>query len=182
MRHQANLYPTHKTRALSFGSPQGSNPFYSRTELTITITTPSYVWNCYDTISWHRNIAMCKKALNVTHYIMKTCGVGKQDCALTFGLKNILLQSRVCLDILKLHHFLCCNLLKESHSNGTLYKKIKQQTKIHKRKQVKSQVWLVECEARGSRLLSYWKCVWWVLLIEETKGQRPAKKEWQTNM
>lgn len=129
-------------------------------------TIPSYVLNCYDTIIWHRNIAMCKRALskrafslrerNETHNIMKTCSVRKQDCALTFSLKNVLLQSHVCLDILKLHNFLCCHLLKESHSNGTLYKKkIKQQTKIHKRKQVKSQVWLVECEARGSRLLCH---------------------------
>lgn len=27
-----------------------------------------------------------------------------------------------------------------------------------------------------STFVSYWKCVWWVLLIEETKGQRPVKK------
>lgn len=95
---------------------------------------------------------MCKKALskkafslwgrNVTCN-MKTCSVGK-----------IVLQSQVCLSILKPPNFLCCNLLKESHSDGTLYS-LKQQKEIHKRKQVKSRVWRVECEAQGSRFLCH---------------------------
>lgn len=121
----------------------------------------------------------------MTCNIMKTCSVGKQDCALPFRAKKknkIRLQSQVCVSILKLHNFLCCNLLKESHSDGTLYNL----KKNNKRKFTKENKSRAECVVSSVRHRAVDFCVTLKMCLvgaanEEIKGQRfDLKKQKQT--